>query len=132
MIRGSSSLTHPRCWPTPSAEAPSAPRWDWKTRRRFFNATKQFGGRSGGMCKEPGPLPLSGKYATAPLKILDCSLADSETLLHHPPMMQRPDTPPEALFQGDHRRRHLVLEKRIATIGVNRLHPRRHNRVTRH
>ena len=35
-------------------------------------------------------------------------------------IMERADQAPEALFQRDHRRRHLVLEEGIAAVGVDR------------
>src|SRR5258708_2045061 len=47
-------------------------------------------------------------------------------------VVQRSDQPSEALFQGDNRRRHLILKKCVATVGVNRLHPRCHHRIARH
>jgi hypothetical protein len=33
------------------------------------------------------------------------------------------------LFQSDHRGGHLILKKRVAAIGVNRFHPRGHDRI---
>ncbi len=46
--------------------------------------------------------------------------------------MQRADEASKALFQGNHRRRNLILEKCITPVGVNRLHSRGHNRIAGH
>src|ERR1700730_16945509 len=44
-------------------------------------------------------------------------------------IMERADQPPEALFQRDDRRRHLVLEESIAAIRVDGFDPRRYHRI---
>ena len=46
--------------------------------------------------------------------------------------MQRADQASEALFQRNHSRRHLILEKGIAAVRINRLDPRRDYGIAGH
>src|SRR4051812_41169350 len=50
---------------------------------------------------------------------------------HHPAVFQRADQPPEALLQGDHRRRNLIVKEGITPIGIDGIHARRHHRIIR-
>src|SRR5690349_15070931 len=47
-------------------------------------------------------------------------------------IVQRADQPPKSLFQRDDCRRNLILKEGIATLGVNRLHPRGDDRIAGH
>src|SRR5580704_17931892 len=50
MTLGSCCSGGGKCWPTPSGEARSVRRWDWKAKRKCLRGTEPFGGASASTC----------------------------------------------------------------------------------